>query len=74
MTKLLMATCLLVVSSLTAACSDNEKEQHAKEEMKFDPQNLTSEQQKELEKRAERSSKKGNILDNYNPDAQEQKN
>ena len=74
MTKFLVASSLLVISTLTTACSDNKE--HAKEPQeeikaaeKLNPQTLSSEQQQELYKRKARAAQKGNILDGYNPDS-----
>jgi hypothetical protein len=74
MTKFLAVSGLLVISTLTTACSeDKEQVKQFKEEVKaaqqLKPQNLTAEQQEELKERKARASQKGNILDEYDPSA-----
>ncbi|ENX18532.1 hypothetical protein [Acinetobacter sp. CIP 102136] len=76
MTKFLALSSLLVISTLTTACSD-EKEQvkqlkgEVKAAQQLNPQDLTAEQQEELKQRKDRASQKGNILDEYDPSALE---
>jgi hypothetical protein len=65
---------LLVISTLTTACSDDKEQvKQLKEEVKaaqqLKPQDLTAEQQEELKQRKARASQKGNILDEYDPSA-----
>ena len=74
MTKFLAVSGLLVISTLTTACSeDKEQVKQFKEEVKaaqqLKHQNLTAEQQEELKERKARASQKGNILDEYDPSA-----
>ena len=74
MTKFLVLSSLLVISTLTTACSDDKEQvKQLKEEVKaaqqLKPQDLTAEQQEELKQRKARASQKGNILDEYDPSA-----
>ena len=74
MTKFLAVSGLLVISTLTTACSDDKEQvKQFKEEVKaaqqLKPQDLTAEQQEELKERQARASQKGNILDGYDPSA-----
>ena len=74
MTKYLALSSLLVISTLTTACSDDKGQvKQLKEEVKaaqqLKPQDLTAEQQEELKQRKARASQKGNILDEYDPSA-----
>ena len=74
MTKFLVVSGLLAISTLATACSDDkEHTKKQKEEVKavqqLNPQDLTAAQQEELKQRKARASQKGNILDEYDPSA-----
>ena len=74
MTKFLVVSSLLVISTLTTACSDDKEQvkqlkEEVKAEQQLKPQDLTAAQQEELKERKARASQKGNILDGYDPSA-----
>lgn len=74
MTKFLVVSGLLAISTLATACSDDkEHTKKQKEEVKavqqLNPQDLTAAQQEEQKQRQARASQKGNILDGYDPSA-----